>query len=179
MIVCERDCLFGGARGPPGTEGALGIFTGRGLGLVGGFFVRSFVPGEEEDETGLAVLGFSLFPDDILAFRPSEAKNPPVLVEGVGGATDRIEEVGVPLARDDDRTGPWANDGYGSDGGAVGDTSVALSDRSVAAEASGRRGKVASEIIEARDVCLGCGVNTLPPSTTGRFMFAIIQAVNS
>jgi hypothetical protein len=73
--------------------------------LAGAFFVKSFVPDEEDDETGLAVPGFSRFPDDILAFRPREAKNPPVLEEGVGGATERIEEVGVPLARDDDRAG--------------------------------------------------------------------------
>jgi hypothetical protein len=98
IIVCERNNLFGGARGPPGTDGLLGILTGRGLGLTGGFFVRSFVP-DEEEETGLAVLGFSLFPDDRLAFRPREAKNPPALEEGVGGATDRIEEVGVPPVR--------------------------------------------------------------------------------
>jgi hypothetical protein len=50
-----------------------------------------------------------------------------------------------------------------------------LSDRSVAADASGRRGKVASEIIDALDVCLGCGVNVLPPAKTGRFIFAVIH----
>ena len=100
-MVCERPTLFGGARGPPGTEGLLGIFTGRG---VGAFFV-SFGPDEEDDETGLAVPDFSRFPDDILVFRPREAKNPPVLVVGVDDPTDRIEEVGVPLARDDDRGG--------------------------------------------------------------------------
>jgi hypothetical protein len=48
-----------------------------------------------------------------------------------------------------------------------------LSDRSVAADASGRRGKVASEIIDALDVCLGCGVKVLPPAKTGRFTFAV------
>jgi hypothetical protein len=32
MIVCERDARFGTARGPPGTVGALGILTGRGVG---------------------------------------------------------------------------------------------------------------------------------------------------
>lgn len=124
--------------------------------------MRNFVPDEEDDETGLAVPDFSRFPDDILVFRPREAKNPPALEVGVGDPTDRIEEVGVALARDDDRGGnrwPCASDGYGSAGGAVGDISVVLSDRSVATEASGRRGKVASEIIEARDVCLGCGMN--------------------
>lgn len=100
--MCERPSLFGGARGPPGTEGVLGILTGRGGGLVGVFFV-SFVP--DEDETGLAVADFSRFPDDILVFRPREAKNPPALEVGVDDPTDRIEEVGVALARDDDRGG--------------------------------------------------------------------------
>lgn len=173
IIVCERNNLFEGARGPPGTEGAFDMFIVRGVGFVGGFFVKSFGPDEEDEETGLAVAGFSRLPDDILAFRPREAKNPPALEVGVDGTTDRIEEVGVALAVAGSRW-LWASEGYGSAGGAVGVISVVLSDRSVAVEASSRRGKVASEVIEARDVCLGCGVNVLLPAKTGRFMLARI-----
>ena len=104
MTVCERNILCGGARGPPGTDGALGMFTGRGTGteLAGGFFVSFAL--DEEDDAGLPVVGFSRFPDT-LALRPREAKNPPALEVGVVDPMDRIEEVGVPLARDDVRTG--------------------------------------------------------------------------
>jgi hypothetical protein len=103
MVVWERNALFGGARGPPGIEGLFGIFTGRAVELAGGVFVRCLVPDEEREDAGLAVPGFSRLPD-ILAFRPREAKNTPALEVGVGGI-DLMEEVGVPLARDEDRTG--------------------------------------------------------------------------
>ena len=103
MIVCERNALFGGARGPPGIEGLFGIFTGRAVRVAEWVFVECFVPDEEDEETGLAVPGFPR-PPDILAFLPREAKNPLALEVGVGGI-DRMEEASVPLVRDEDRAG--------------------------------------------------------------------------
>lgn len=76
----------------------------RGAAGAGGFLVRSLVPG------GVAVDGVggarSFRAEERLAFRPREAKNPPVLVDGVEGANERMEEGGVPLAMlDVDRGG--------------------------------------------------------------------------
>lgn len=46
MIVCERDARLGTARGPPGREGELDIFTGRGLGIAfAGLFCNRFKGG--------------------------------------------------------------------------------------------------------------------------------------
>jgi hypothetical protein len=72
-----------------------------------------------------------------------------------------MDDGGVPLATvDDDRDGCCANDGYGRAGGAVGGviSPLAPTDRSVAVEASGRRGNVTSDIMDVRDACRGCGV---------------------
>lgn len=52
MSVRERCMRFGSARGPPGTDGALVIWTGRGFGadFAGGCFVSRAC---EEDNDGL------------------------------------------------------------------------------------------------------------------------------
>jgi hypothetical protein len=179
MIVLDRDTRLGGARGPPGTDGLLGIFTGRGVepGLAG-VFLLGLVLEEEEDDGGLVTAALSPFFPEILALRPREAKKPPVLDVGVEDAKDRIEEVGVgALApRLDVRGGQrwsWARDGYGRVGGTAETRSCVLSDRSVAVDASGRRGKVASEIIDDREVCLGWGMRVLSTGISAdRLVFA-------
>jgi hypothetical protein len=89
-----------------------------------------FVEGEdkEPEEDGMSMLlGFSFF--DILAFRPNEAKNPPLFNEtDVDGARERIEGEGPILELDRDgleRGGFIAKDGYGRvRDTAVGDISV-------------------------------------------------------
>lgn len=61
-------------------------------------------------------------------------------------------------------------------GGVAGAKSFVLIDRSVAVDASGRRGNDASEIIEARDVCRGCGVNVCADiATVGRLVLAVVS----
>jgi len=161
MRVCERTALFGGARGPPGTVGLFRLIIGREILEVDvGVFV-SIRPDENEpfDECA-GVADLSRF--DILALRPSEAKNPVLLVE-LDEPRERIEDGGVPLpALDDDRVGyvrGWfmAKEGYGSVGMTLGGviSRQELNDRSVAVDASGRRGNVASDIIDERDVWRG------------------------
>lgn len=102
MIVCDRSILWGGARGPPGTEGLVEMLITRGAGVTGGFLVRSLPPPGEE--IGL-LLGFAPLAEVKLAFLPREAKNPPVLIIGVDGAKDRKEDGGVLLATLEVRAG--------------------------------------------------------------------------
>lgn len=81
MMLCAR--RFGGARGPPGTEGLFAIITVRVERLTGGLFMRTLAE-LEDDEDRLPGLGRSLLVDR-LAFRPNEAKKAPVFEVGVGG----------------------------------------------------------------------------------------------
>lgn len=54
----------------------------------------------------------------------------------------------------------------------MGIRSCVFTERSVAVDASGRRGKVISDIIDAREVCLGCGVKLCEENTTaGLWLF--------
>jgi len=114
----------------------------------------------EEDEMSM-LLGFSFRVLDRLVFRPSEAKNPPLFNEmEVDGARERIEGEGPMLELDLDglvRGGFIAKDGYGRVRDTeVGDISLWVSwERSVAVEASGRRGNEASDITDDREVWRG------------------------
>lgn len=128
-----------------------------------GVFV-SIRPDENEPfDVCVGIADLSRF--DILALRPSEAKNPVLWVE-FEEPRERIEDGGVPLpALEDDRVGyvrGWlmAREGYGRAGMTLGGviSRQELNDKSVAIDASGRRGKVASDIIDERDVWRGWGV---------------------
>jgi hypothetical protein len=157
MTVLDLCARFGGARGPPGTEGVLVISMGRGLGvgkkLLSSCFVREPNPGFA------AGLSFRT-----LAFLPREAKKLP------GEANIRLDDE-MP-STEADRVGrevrPGASDGYGTGGGEVETTTSTsgLMVRSVATEASGRLGNVTSDIIEPPDICLGCGVIAERPGPT-------------
>ena len=142
--VCERWARLGSARGPPGTEGGLEMLKGLEMFivLIDGDDVclddiesnlPLFVEGEakepeDEDEMSMLV-GFSFF--DILVFRPSEAKNPPLFNEmDAEGVRERIEGEGPMLELDRDelvRGGFIAKDGYGR----VRDTEVGVISPSV------------------------------------------------
>jgi hypothetical protein len=152
MIVCERLARWGGARGPPGTDGVVSMFTGRGAGS-GGFDGIGF-PDDCEAEPLKPLLSFL-----VLAILPSEEKKAPAFPPVIGDASMRVDGVGE-LEEDDHVGRCWllARDGYGRGGGAVGmsKSSVDLIERSVATEASSRMGKVTAEIPDDRDVCLGC-----------------------
>ena len=167
--VCERCALCGGARGPPGAEGGvpLALLLDRWNCALVWLPVRT--GGLTATEMGFEIVGrnLSLRPLDMLALRPSDAKKPP-LSDGVG-ASERMDAVAVALlALDCERVGRVlagggfsAREGYGRSGGIpVGVMSrYAPCRRSVATEASGRMGKVASEIMDEREVWRGCGVN--------------------
>lgn len=100
---------------------------------------------------------------DRLALRPRAEKNPDVEKDGVserrevGGEV--LEELVFWRAGGTVRS---AREGYGSWGkpGEV-RSSNCPGLRSVAVVASSRRGNVASEMIDDRDVCRGCGTNNL------------------
>jgi len=84
MIVWDRCIRLGGARGPPGTEGATGgTLAGRGVGSVlGGLLVSKFLVGDA------GVLGpCSLFR---LVLRPKPKKKTPLDFEGDN--SERVEE---------------------------------------------------------------------------------------
>ncbi len=68
--VCERCTRPGRARGPPGTDGALVICTGRGLGGV----VRLCLLDRPSFSAAAGLLTFL-----VLTFRPREEKKPPAL----------------------------------------------------------------------------------------------------
>lgn len=164
IIVCDLSILVGAALGPPGTEGAV---TGAVLGgamllcelFLGGSLVSRAEPGEDPTPSPIEPKPLSFLVT--LALRPSEAKKAPVLLVGVKGLKDLYPLAGdsLPLvlpADEFDLPGNLgledANDGYGRGGGPVGGLMLISSfvDKSVAADASGRRGKVASVIT---DVC--------------------------
>ncbi len=77
MSVRERCMRFGRARGPPGTDGALVICTGRGFGAVvaGGCLVSRVC----EDASLLPFMWLLSFL--VLEFLPREAKKPPVALD--------------------------------------------------------------------------------------------------
>jgi hypothetical protein len=146
MMVCERCARRGTARGPPGTVGAVGMSIGRGAGGAGGtggFLVRTLAG------PGVAEL---VFPRLILVFRPRVAKKPPLdLPEDPGDALSRAWRPGVDVERGDVCTA-CAKDGYGREGIPIGEmSSLCRGARSVAVDASGRMGKVASEKMEDGD----------------------------
>lgn len=60
----------------------------------GGDFINFVFAGEVEGSGSMAP--FSLFPEEILVFRPRDEKNPPDFVDGLDDANDRMED--VPLA---------------------------------------------------------------------------------
>ena len=94
MSVRERCMRFGSARGPPGTDGALVICTGRGFGAVvagGGLVSRAC----EEDNDGLWPLGWTLLSFLVLEFLPREAKKPPVALDPAGTAYDSGDPIMV------------------------------------------------------------------------------------
>jgi hypothetical protein len=70
-MLCVRSARFGGARGPPGTEGVLEMRTGRGFMLTGGLLVSRVpvVGGFSEKDIGLGRSRLLM-----LALRPSEEK---------------------------------------------------------------------------------------------------------
>jgi len=75
MSVRDRCMRLGSARGPPGTDGALVICTGRGFGAAvagGGFVSRAW------DVDGLMLFAWVMLSFLVLEFLPSEAKKPPV-----------------------------------------------------------------------------------------------------
>jgi hypothetical protein len=76
MSVRERCIRLGNARGPPGTDGALVICTGRGFGanVAGGCFVRRAC----EVDGLMAFVWLLMLSFLVLEFLPREAKNPPV-----------------------------------------------------------------------------------------------------
>lgn len=92
---------LGGARGPPGTDGATsGRFVGRGLGcsipFLGGL-LDSLFAGDG------GVKGFSFF---MLALRPSEAKKLPGDFATEGETAERLDEVDGVAIMVDAREGP-------------------------------------------------------------------------
>ena len=82
---------LGGARGPPGTLGLLGILMARGAGLTGGLLVRNLE--DEREDAGVFRTDRSFLL--ILAFLPNEAKNP-CFDDGVEDCSIRSED-GDPL----------------------------------------------------------------------------------
>ena len=76
MSVRERCIRLGSARGPPGTDGALVICTGRGFGanVAGGCFVRRVC----EVDGLMPFVWWLMLSFLVLEFLPREAKNPPV-----------------------------------------------------------------------------------------------------
>jgi len=114
MSVCERCTRPGRARGPPGTDGALVICTGRGLGGV----VRFCLVGRVSFSAGL--LESLLVP-----FRPREERRPAVTLaptESDGECANGAPPIAVIAG------GTPASAGYGkAGGGALGDGTVSMS----------------------------------------------------
>lgn len=151
MILCVRSARFGGARGPPGTDGVFEMKTGRGAALAGGFLTSRVLV--DEDELDVKDIGFGRSLLLTLALRPSDAKKLPVLDEVGLVASVRMEGRGRGTANErGDRAG------YGR-AGTAGTRSPGLVDKSVAIIASGRVGNVASEFIEDRETCRPWGTN--------------------
>lgn len=139
---------LGGARGPPGTEGATGGTVGgrETDSAFGGLLVSRFLVGD------IGVLGpCSLFR---LALRPSPKKKPAVDFEDVNNErVEDAEDTSAVDALERPLRGVTAKAGYGSRGGAFGGLpSPAIRElRSVAEYASGRLGKVTPESVDDCD----------------------------
>ncbi len=118
MSVCERCTRPGRARGPPGTDGALVICTGRGLGGV----VRFCLVGRVSFSAGL--LESLLVP-----FRPREERKPAVTFPTESEwECDNCAPVAVVGWRELMAGGTPASAGYGkAGGGALGDGTVSMS----------------------------------------------------
>ena len=124
--VCERCTRPGRARGPPGTDGALVICTGRGFGSDVRLCLVVRVADRVTFSAGLFVSFF------VVAFRPREERRPAVTLaptESDGECDNCAPPIAV-LAG-----GTPASAGYGkAGGGTFGDGTVSMSrwDRSVA-----------------------------------------------
>jgi hypothetical protein len=86
VSVRERWTRFGNARGPPGTDGALVIWTGRGFGGAGGGLERRAWVVDVELESFL-----------VLEFLPREEKKPPATLEPAdeSGVDDKGDPITV------------------------------------------------------------------------------------
>ena len=139
MSVCERCTRTGRARGPPGTDGALVICTGRGLGsdvrlcLVD----RAVVVDRIIFSVGLLKSFLVLAFRPRVAFRPREESRPAVTLAPTesDGECDNGAPIAVLVLRELIGGGTPASAGYGkAGGGTFGDGTVSMSrwDRSVA-----------------------------------------------
>lgn len=124
MSVWERFNRFGGARGPPGTDGLATILTGRGVdcGCCGCCrFVSTcpyfpLLPFSEFEGERAVMPGFSRRPDT-LPLRPSDAKKPPFgALDGEEGTKERRDASVLLLAFDEDPGIRCGRCGMASDG---------------------------------------------------------------
>jgi hypothetical protein len=119
--VCERCTRPGRARGPPGTDGALVICTGRGLGSD----VRLCLVDRVADRVSFSVAVGLLISFLVLAFRPREERRPAVTLAPTesDGECDNGAPPIVVIAG-----GTPASAGYGkAGGGTFGDGTVSMS----------------------------------------------------
>jgi hypothetical protein len=124
--VCERCTRPGRARGPPGTDGALVICTGRGLGND----VRLCLADRVLDRVSFSVGLLMSFLRVVLAFRPREESRPAVTLAPTesDGECDNCAPNAVLVLRE--LIGGWtpASAGYGkAGGGTFGDGTVSMS----------------------------------------------------
>ena len=123
MSVCERCTRPGRARGPPGTDGALVICTGRGLGSD----VRLCLVDRVVDRVSFSIGLLMSFL--VLAFRPREESRQAVTLAPTesDGECDSCAPVAVLVLRELIGGVP-ANAGYGkAGGGTFGDGTVSMS----------------------------------------------------
>lgn len=124
MSVCERCTRPGRARGPPGTDGALVICTGRGLGSDVRLCLVVRVADRMSFSAGLLV---SLL---VLAFRPREEKRLAVTLAPTDsdGECDNCAPIAVFVFRELIAGGTPTSAGYGkAGGGTFGDGTVSMS----------------------------------------------------
>ena len=123
MSVCERCTRPGRARGPPGTDGALVICTGRGLGSD----VRLFLVVRVADRASVSfsVAVGLLMSFLVLAFRPREERRPAVTLAPTD-SDGEYDNCAPPIAVI--AGGTPASAGYGkAGGGTFGDGTVSMS----------------------------------------------------
>jgi hypothetical protein len=124
MSVCERCTRPGKARGPPGTDGALVICTGRGLGSDVRLGLADRVADRVSFSVGL-LMSFLM-----LAFRPREERRPAVTLAPTesDGECDNCAPIAVLVLRELIGGGTPASAGYGkAGGGTFGDGTVSMS----------------------------------------------------
>lgn len=124
MSVCERCTRPGRARGPPGTDGALVICTGRGLGSDARLCLVDRVVDRVSFSVGLPMSFL------VLAFRPREESRPAVTLAPTesDGECDNGAPVAVLVLRELIGGGTPASAGYGkAGGGTFGDGTVSMS----------------------------------------------------